>query len=282
MIKRREFKVKKFILKLLQGIFLVNLLKVFFDTNIFKVKKVQLKTDKLSKGVTLDILQISDVHNKKSKWTHQRIIKKVKQLNPTIIVLTGDLIDRRTKDYSSVLSFVDALIATNVPLYFVTGNHEWDNPGRSVFFKELHKRHINILANASTTLKIDNQVVELVGIEDISMEQENLEKAFSKVNANNYTILLAHSPYVIIKYPQLRADLIISGHTHGGQIRFPFIGAVVAPGEGLLPIYDKGLFEWKRGQKIYIDSGLGTSHIPVRFLNQSQISFIQINGTCKN
>lgn len=282
MSKRWGLKMTKLIIKLLQGFFLVSVLKVIFDTNIFKVEKVKLKTDKLSKGVTLDILQISDVHNKKGKRIHQRIIKKIEQLNPTIIVLTGDLIDRRTKNYANVLSFVDKLIATKVPLYFVTGNHEWDNQRRNVFFKELQKREIHFLSNASTTLKIGNQAIELVGIEDISMEQENIEQAFSKVNANNYTILLAHSPYVIIKYPELRTDLIISGHTHGGQIRFPFFGAVVAPGEGLFPVYDKGLFEWGRGQKIYIDSGLGTSHIPVRFLNQSQISFIQINGTRKN
>ncbi|MHA6252404.1 metallophosphoesterase [Oceanobacillus sp. CAU 1775] len=271
--------VRKLILKITSTLFLLGLVRVLIDTNSFRVNNVRMETKKLSTGESLKILQISDVHHKRKKVMYKQVIKKVDELKPDILVLTGDLIDRKTRSFSSLFSFVDRLISTEVPIYYVAGNHEWDNPAKDLFFTELRKRNITILNNDSITVKIKGDIVNLVGIDDASTEREDIGKAFSIVNEKNYTVLLSHSPYVLIKYPDLPVDLVISGHTHGGQIRLPIIGAVASPGEGYFPVYDKGVFEWNTGQTLYIDSGLGTTFLPIRFLNQSQISLITINGT---
>lgn len=80
------------------------------------------------------------------------------------------------------------------------------------------------------------------------------------------------------KHNDIPADLILSGHTHGGQVRIPFIGALVAPDQGFFPKLEKGIYEFGTNQFLYIDSGLGTSVAPIRFLNQSQLSVIKITG----
>ena len=268
--------------KALGVVTLVGLTKVLLDTITFKVEKVTIHTEKLVDSTNLRILQISDMHDLKLRSIHKRIIKTVKELQPNIIVLTGDLIDRRTKDFRSIYSFLDRLITTNVPIYFVMGNHEWANLRMEAFLTELQKREIISLSNENCKIKIRGQHINLVGVDDAATEHEDLEMAYSNIDENNYTILLSHSPYIINKYPSLTADLVISGHTHGGQIRFPIVGAVVSPGEGFFPKLDKGVFAWGKGQKLYVDSGLGTSTLPIRFLNQSQISLINIKGTIRN
>lgn len=256
--------------------------KVLIDTNIFRVNKINLETDKIAAEAGLRILQISDVHNKKSRILHKQIIEKAKEHAPNFIVLTGDIIDRQTKDFCSIYTFLDGLVALGIPIYFVSGNHEWENSRRQKFLTELSKRTIISLNNEHIRIKVNNREINLVGIEDASTEHENVEKAFSNIDEMNYTILLSHSPYIIKRYPCVPADLVISGHTHGGQIRFPFIGAVISPGEGFFPKLDKGLFKWRKGKTLYVDSGLGTSRIPIRFLNQSQISLINISGTFRD
>ncbi|WP_405100242.1 metallophosphoesterase [Oceanobacillus sp. FSL H7-0719] len=255
--------------------------KALFDTNIIKVEKIQFKTEKLTEKAEFRIMQISDFHNQKSRCQHKKVINKVEVLRPDIIVLTGDLIDRRTRNFRSVLAFVDALISIGIPIYFVSGNHEWNNPKRHRFLARLSKRKITILSNNHVELNIKNEYINLAGIEDAATEHENIEMTFSNMKVENYTILLSHSPYVINKYPDMQADLVISGHTHGGQIRLPFIGAAVSPGEGFFPKLDKGIFEWGKGEQLYVDSGVGTTRLPIRFLNQSQMTFIQISGTAR-
>lgn len=99
------------------------------------------------------------------------------------------------------------------------------------------------------------------------------------MNTDHYTVLLSHTPSITEIYEQIPADLILSGHTHGGQVRFPLIGALVSPDRGLFPKLDKGTYQLGAGLYLYIDSGLGTTRLPIRFLNQSQLSLITITGT---
>ena len=268
----------KNIMKLLGFVFSLLFLYGFRDTNCFKVNRVYLRTEKLKRHENLKIVQISDMHDKSAFGLHKRLVKEITRLSPDIIVLTGDLIDRRTSDFQKIFSFVDMLAATNIPIYFVTGNHEWDHSNIHRLLEGLRRRNVNILANEQVNLELKETTVALLGIHNTTTNHENIPQAFQHVKENRFTILLSHSPYVVVKYPWLSADLILSGHTHGGQIRFPWIGAVVGPGGGMFPELDKGLYEWREGKFIYVDSGLGVTGIPVRFHNQSQVSFIQIEG----
>lgn len=251
---------------------------IFYQVNFFKVNEVLIKSSKFHADESIRILQISDVHNKKFLNDNKRLYRKVKGLDFDFIVITGDLIDGKTRDFTYIYSFIDELIDINPNIYYVSGNHEWRTGMNEEFIGGLDDRHIKILNNEGIQITHNDKVINICGIDDPYTNHDNLDKALSNIKEGEYTILLSHSPNVIDKYETICADLILSGHTHGGQIRLPFIGAIVAPGQGYLPEYDKGIFSVNKDTLLYIDSGLGTSVLPIRFLNRSQISLIEIEG----
>lgn len=253
--------------------------KVYIDTNTFKVHTVHLETEKLPAGSELTMLQISDLHNKVFDEGNKGLTETAVTLDPDIIVLTGDLVDRKTKDFRDVFAFVEKLTSFHGHVYFVTGNHEWDHPRVEELLNGLKERDVAVLNNRNVLLEHHHETIRLVGVDNVSTHHENMREAFVNIRPDEYTILLSHAPTVVDKYDHLPADLILSGHTHGGQVRLPLIGAVIAPDEGFFPTWDKGIYEFSDHQYLYIDSGLGTSIAPIRFLNQSQVSFIAITGT---
>jgi predicted MPP superfamily phosphohydrolase len=135
-----------------------------------------------------------------------------------------------------------------------------------------------ILNNKSSTFAARGIKINICGVDDPYRRKDNIEKAMKSADSKKYTVLLSHSPGIRKRLGSYVPDLILCGHTHGGQVRLPFIGAVIAPGEGLFPKFDKGKFSLKNGSLLYIDSGAGTSNLPVRLLNRSQISVIRIAG----
>lgn len=258
--------------------------KVFHDSNYFKINRVEFHSDKIPEGSEIKILQISDLHNKVFGNKHIKLLSTVEKLNPNIIVITGDLIDRRTDEFNSVFYLVDQLKAQNENVFFVSGNHEWDNAHTEKFFSGLRERNVRILDNDNIKIARGKVIYNLVGVADSSTNHENIKQSVKGINRELYTVMLSHSPSVVEKYKDdIPADLILSGHTHGGQVRLPLVGAVVAPDQGLFPKFDKGTYRLKDKDKdnqfLYIDSGLGTSVLPIRFLNQSQLTLITLTNT---
>ncbi|MFA9455173.1 metallophosphoesterase [Halalkalibacter sp. AB-rgal2] len=251
-------------------------LRVYFETNTIKVNKVQLQSNKLPEEFQLNVVQLTDLHNKVFPDQNQKLLEAIEQAEADFIVITGDWIDRKTVDTSHALTLVDQIKAIHDHVYYVTGNHEWENALFSRFMDDLAKRGVIILHNQHVTLSFRGVDIQLVGIDDASTNHENLVTAFESIDENLYTILLSHSPVVTKRYPNVSADLVLSGHTHGGQVRFPLIGALIAPDDGLLPTLDKGTFPLGNDRYLYIDIGLGTTGAPLRLLNQSQISLIEI------
>ncbi|MCT1903077.1 metallophosphoesterase [Oceanobacillus sojae] len=253
-------------------------IKIYFDTATFKVNKEQFQSNKLEEGTELKVLQITDVHSRVFGTENAAVLEKVKELDADIIVLTGDLIDRKTENLEIALQLAEELVRINPDTYFVTGNHEHENPEKEAFLAGLEDRGIIILNNENTQFEKGGQLFNIVGVNDVSTEHEDMTLAFADLDTDKYTILLSHAPIVVQKYPDVDADIVLSGHTHGGQVRLPFIGALVAPDEGLLPELQKGVYPLGDERYLYIDSGLGTSALPLRFLNQSQISLITIQS----
>ncbi|HHU19201.1 MAG TPA: metallophosphoesterase [Bacilli bacterium] len=252
-------------------IMLLLIVKVVHDTTTVKVNHVQLENVKFTSEEKLKILQISDVHNRNLNGKYARIT----ELNPDLIVLTGDLIDRKTTDLTNTINLLKQLTTIERPIYFVSGNHEQE----SLIFSELREILLEYgvieLNNQSETLVIDGIEFNLVGIANHTTGNADLTTAFEAVDLTKPTILLSHAPLIT----DIQVDLILSGHTHGGQIRLPFIGGVVAPDQGFLPEYDKGAYQLDSGATLYIDSGLGTSILPIRFLNEAQVTLVTIEGS---
>jgi predicted MPP superfamily phosphohydrolase len=142
--------------------------------------------------------------------------------------------------------------------------------------KGLEARGVVVMDNQNAIVNTTNSSINLCGVADWTSGEMDLNSALQGVDDKIYTVMLAHDPWIIYDYEDFVPDLTLSGHTHGGQVRLPFVGAVVAPGQKLFPDLDKGLYNMKQNKLLYIDSGVGTSVFPIRFLNRSQVTLITI------
>ncbi len=154
------------------------------------------------------IAQISDFHNTKHNILINEIIKEIKRQKPNIIVLTGDLIDSSKPDTDAAINFIKS-INSIAPIYFVSGNHEASISGYSRIKEKLKENKVVILDNKTEVLKINESQINLIGIDDPRMSNENVlsdseiikeELENAKYNENRYSILLTHRPELFNTY----------------------------------------------------------------------------------
>ena len=255
---------------------ILSIILVFLIYNHIQISKVYInkpiiESPKLSNE--LRITQISDYHNN-YRIDQNKLIDEIKKFNPHIIVLTGDIIDSETKDISIIMKLMEELMKINKNIFFVRGNHEIASLYEGDFIYRLEKMGITILDNTNKTINIEGEEINICGL-SFYIDKEDYTKAMEGIDKNKFTILLSHSPNKPIEFSEGIEDLILSGHTHGGQVRLPIIGALIAPGQGLFPKYSKGIYKLEN-TILYIDSGLGNSVLPLRLFNRIQISNIRI------
>ena len=239
----------------------------------FRTERIQIQSNKVENEIR--IVQVTDFHS-----NHRININGLKELiqdfNPHLIVLTGDLVDHKTEDLTTSLNLLDSLKSLNLPIYFVEGNHDIANRHRRELLEELSNRGITILNNDKAEVQIEGKPVHIYGAE-FYVEEHDYEVMLSELERDRLNILLSHSPVRASWYADGKADLILSGHTHGGQVRLPLVGGVVSPGQGFFPHYDKGLMELPGGTMLHIDSGIGNSVLPIRIMNPVQYTQIRIS-----
>ncbi len=255
--------------------------------NIWNNNRVQLTNIEISsknipeefKGTR--IVQISDFHNSKFGKDQSKILDKLKEAKPDFILITGDLIDRRNTKIDVAVSFVKDAIKI-APIYFVTGNHEVRSGDYDILKAKLIELGVIVLDNDSVILKSGQSTLKLSGIIDPGkiegsgkVKKVNASLASIEGESADFSILLAHRPDLIKVYAKYDYDLIFSGHAHGGQFRFPFIGGLLAPDQGFFPKYDSGLI--RLGKTIMIVSrGLGNSVFPFRLFNGPELIFVEL------
>ncbi|QWG33670.1 metallophosphoesterase [Bacillus mycoides] len=259
---------------------------LYLQNNLISITEVKITSSKIPSSFKgYKILQISDLHNKKFGDNQDVLIKKVKNLHPDIIVITGDLIDSKSYDAEISLQVIRELV-TEYPVYFVTGNHEqWSGKYNSLE-KELKKYNVTVLRNEHVSIQKDGQEINLLGIDDPEFTSGNrdeehivkseIRKAKDGINSDGFKVLLSHRPEFLEAYANEQVDLVLSGHAHGGQVRLPFIGGLVAPNQGMLPKYTAGLYE-QQNTSMIVSRGLGNSIIPQRVFNRPEIVVVQLN-----
>lgn len=230
-------------------------------------------------GVDLDgyrIVQISDLHNAKFGKNNQKLVDRIRECEPDMIVLTGDLVDSNHTNVDRAVQFVDEIVKI-CPVYYVTGNHEY------WLEKSEYDELMDGLIGAGVVI-LDDQVVEisrgdakfrLVGLDDKSLADGTLEALLS--DEKELMVVLAHEPQYLVRYASIGVDLVLSGHAHGGQFRLPFVGGIVAPDQGFLPKYTAGEY-YMNGTEMIVSRGLGNSVIPVRLFNFPEIVCVELVG----
>lgn len=233
------------------------------------------------------VVQISDLHNATFGKENEKLLVKIQELSPDIVVLTGDLVDSNHTNIEAALAFAEKVVAS-YPTYYVTGNHEdWlEESDKLELLEGLERVGVVCLADEYVEIKRGDSKITLIGLNDEGLggiklkvtEETTGEPKFLTENedTSGLQILLAHEPQYLENYTKYNVDLVFSGHAHGGQFRMPFVGdGLVAPGQGLFPKYTEGVHILNETTMI-ISRGLGNSIIPVRVFNRPEIVCVEL------
>lgn len=267
-ISRRKF-VKG---SILTGIGLILLDSLWFekyviDWNYFDISKTG--QDKVK------IIQISDLHFDKLRYFHKSIAKKINSKKPDLIFITGDSVDKPKN--TEILGEFLALIDHDIPKLAITGNWEyWGNIDLQQLSQVYSKNNCELLINENRTILLKNRQISIIGVDDLVGGNADFKQSVLGLQSSGTNIVLSHCPEYRDTISDLKGDLnidlVLSGHTHGGQITFLGYAPFKPKGSGH---YLKGWYKEKE-PKMYISKGIGTSILPMRLGARAEMVEIDI------
>lgn len=232
-----------------------------------KFKMVQFSDTHL--GFQYDLIQLTEVVN------------KINALTPDILFFTGDLMDA-PNEYDKVDEIVPILQKLEAPFgkFAVYGNHDHGGYGSNIYKEVMENAGFKLLINEACQIKLlNNEHFYIVGIDDAMLGNPDIETALYTVPNESFKLLLSHAPDLADDALPYNIQLQLSGHSHGGQIKIPFIGALVKPPfaekyyEGLYTIGDNN------DLTLYVNRGLGTTRLPFRFLSKPEITLLTLSNS---
>lgn len=242
-----------------------------------KVKEYTVEINNLPQAFEgFTILQVSDLHGKLYGNKQKDLLEIIHNLDFHMVAFTGDLDSKYRPNSEPGVELISGL--KNKPIYFVPGNHDWATGYN--FRESLVRMGVNILENRAEKFSLEGEHIWIVGVDDPYSGRAQLDKALENVSDHQPRILLAHAPEIYPVAIQQNIDLVLVGHTHGGQIRMPYLGALVVPGQGLLPDLDYGLYS-NQATTMIINAGLGESVIPIRFNIQPELVLVKLKNRSK-
>lgn len=260
---------------------------IAFDSNRFVMREYTVLSDKLLKDH--DFLFISDLHNKKYGKDNIRLINALEGISAEGCFIAGDMMTAIPGQDNSVAVSVTKYLSKRFPVYYSYGNHEY----RAKIYKETYGdmfEEYNSLLSDSNVKMYDN---ECVHVEDVDiyalsigreyynrfkhckMDASVIDSYLGNNDKSRFSVLLAHNPEYFENYSDWDADLVLSGHVHGGVVRLPFGKGIISPHFTLFPKYDGGLFE-RKNSKMIVNRGLGMHTIPFRLFNPAEIILIHL------
>jgi len=258
---------------------------VWYGNKALTMSTYTVRSEKLpNEFIGYRIAHVSDLHNAQMGKENEKLLSMLRNADPDMIAITGDMIDSRKTDIQVALQFAAEAVGI-APCYYVTGNHEARINECDAFKTSLVELGVTVLEDESLLLEHSGQVITLIGVEDPSFQTDYLfgdavsvmDDTLSKMDmdTDSFSLLLSHRPELFQVYADKGMDLVLSGHAHGGQFRFPLIGGLYAPNQGFFPKYDSGLYYSSNTQMI-VSRGIGNSLIPIRFNNRPELVLIEL------
>jgi len=221
------------------------------------------------------IVQFSDTHLgfQYNASQLQKLVQKINTLKPDVIFFTGDLMDTPNK-YGEISQVISILKELKAPFgkFAIYGNHDHGGYGSNIYKNAIEESGFTLLLNSHSVIqKKDGSKIYVVGIDDAMLGNPNIEKALAGVQPDSYKILLSHAPDLADDAASYNFQLQLSGHSHGGQIKIPFFGALVK-----VPFaekYHEGFYEiGDTPLELYVNRGIGTTRLPFRFLSKPELT----------
>lgn len=316
---------------------------------MFEVNNFEFHDNQLPEAFNNTVIaHVSDLHNATFGEHQTDLLSAIKEANPDMIAVTGDVIDQHHSNTDTALDFMSGA-AKIAPTFYVTGNHEAYTDLYVEFERKSVEAGVIVLRDEIIEFEKDNQSISIIGLDDPRFSQiASINTKFSEiqstvsdligkknvaynesgqevkvstfnlkdinvgvssigsniagvldlgvrlVNANKsldftqklnllsneaegYSIVLSHRPEYFKEFVNSKANLVLSGHTHGGQVRFKGLGSVYAPNQGMFPKYSDGLYE-EDGTKMVISRGLGDSGVPFRLNNPPELILVTLKN----
>ena len=232
------------------------------------------------------IAHVSDLHNTEMGKDNEKLLAMLRDADPDMIAITGDLIDSRNTDIEVALQFVREAVKI-APCYYVTGNHAARVSEYGELKAGMEAAGVTVLEDVRTEISMEGETITLIGVNDPSYQTDYLfgdsetvmDTKLEELHTEDdvFTILLSHRPELFDIYADHGMDLILSGHAHGGQFRLPFIGGLVAPNQGLFPEYDAGIYT-EGNTNMLVSRGVGNSILPFRINNRPEVILIELQA----
>ncbi|RDU24793.1 metallophosphoesterase [Anaerosacchariphilus polymeriproducens] len=278
---KKQFKFKKIIF-LLIAMPLISI-SLFLIIGIFEnqlgITTYEYKSNKIPENFNnYSIVQISDLHSSYFGKEQDELIDAVSKSKPDLILLTGDMIDRKNTDYNSVSILFEKLVQL-APVYAISGNHELESDTIYNKMNTLYLTYgITLLDNKSTQISRGNSKIQIAGLKhwgsmSYKCTSYYVEKNTPHLENNTFGILLNHRSDMLSYFSKSNYSLVLSGHTHGGIIRLPYFGGLINNDATLLPKYDSGIFT-ENQTTLIVNRGLGNSNFIPRVYNPPEIIHI--------
>ena len=284
-------KNKKIAISILAFAIVITIAATIFSNVCIKISEYTISLSGLSEGAR--VVVISDLHGKEYGKDNIRLLEKISEQKPDAIFVVGDMLDDNDAEngFSKTKNLLIELLDI-APVYLSYGNQEKEYSGDILdgFVNTITEKGIIVLDDSFTDCEIGGQKIRIGGTMGHAFPFGRTKEEFE--NSKEYiflkdmektdspTIVLAHMPDTFIfngahNYWS-NIDLVVSGHTHGGVVRIPFVGGLYSPMQGLFPEYDYGFFTLGDKMKMVITSGLsGYKFIP-RFLNLPEICVLNL------
>ena len=282
----KHMPVKKNTRYVLAGIFLVLIVWTVWENTALERNTYTIHSPELPDVFDgYRIAQVSDLHNAEFGDRNQRLLEMLREAEPDMIAITGDLIDSRKTNIAVALAFAEEAVKI-APCYYVSGNHEARVSEYQDLKTSLEAAGVTVLDDARVEIEISGKSITIIGVNDPSFLADYLtsdaavmDRKLSELSSEDasFTILLSHRPELFDTYAAHDMDLVLTGHAHGGQFRLPLIGGLIAPNQGLFPKYDDGLYS-EGNTNMIVSRGLGNSIIPFRFNNRPEVVLIELKS----
>jgi predicted MPP superfamily phosphohydrolase len=247
------------------------------EPNLLEINTRQIQHPLIPKSFEgLKIIQFSDTHLgfQYNLIQFEKLVKKMNDLQPDLIFFTGDLMDA-PNEYPKINQLVPILqqLKASLGKYCIFGNHDHGGYGSDIYRNIMGSADFTVLLNESTPIKLkDGSRIYLIGIDDAMLGQPDLKVALKHVPDNTFKLLLSHAPDLADSSSQYPIHWQLSGHSHGGQVKIPFVGALVTP--PFARKYTEGLYTIGESNPLtlYVNRGIGTTRLPFRFMARPELT----------
>lgn len=248
----------------------------WIEPNRMVVREFELEGYGFDEPIT--IAQISDIHLGDHFSVEQLvpILEEINAIDPDILVFTGDLFDdAQFYEFYDEASEAFLSLDSEIMKIAIYGNHDLGGGGYRIYRDFMNSSGFTVLVNEKMTVEIEGQMIELVGLDDGLLGSPSYDFKSLNSDSETFNVLLVHEPDIYDRYIDFPIHLVLSGHSHGGQISLGNYIAITPP---LARLYTRGLFDIENEvkTKLYVHTGIGNTRIPIRIGNPPEISVFTI------